>query len=134
MAGEGERLSRAGNYVLGLMSEADRLRAERDLEIDPAFRDAVLKVAERMKVLDFAPQKDAPADEAWKLIAERIAAMPQMRGAGEAASAATIKWPAGKVETVGRGLHAIPSRRATAFTIALVAAFVAGYVVALWRM
>lgn len=34
MGGEGERLSRAGNYVLGLMGEAERQRAERDLEVD----------------------------------------------------------------------------------------------------
>jgi len=58
MNGEGERLSRAGNYVLGLMSETDRRRAERDLEFDPAFREAVLRVAERMRLLDFAPQRD----------------------------------------------------------------------------
>lgn len=134
MGGEGERLSRAGNYVLGLMGEAERQRAERDLEVDADFRDAVLKVAERMKVLDFVPHKDAPTDEQWRQIAERIAAMPQMRGSGEAASAATIKWPARKVETVGRGLHAVPSRRAMLLAISLIAAFVAGYVVALWRM
>lgn len=134
MNSEGERLSRAGNYVLGLMSEADRQRAERDLEIDPVFRDAVLRVAERMKVLDFAPQPDARPDEQWKSIAERIAAMPQMRGMGEASAAVTIRWPTDEAEPVGRGLHDVPSRRAVACAIALAAAFVAGYLVALWRM
>ena len=43
MTGEADRMSRAGSYVLGLMDEADRERAERDLEIDPAFRDAVVR-------------------------------------------------------------------------------------------
>jgi hypothetical protein len=83
MASEGERLSRAGNYVLGLMSAVDRERAERDLEIDPAFRDAVVQIAERMLVLDFAPQKElSPADQ-WKAITARIGEMPQMRGRAE---------------------------------------------------
>ena len=51
MSAEADRLSRAGNYVLGLMNDTDRARAERDLEIDPAFRDAVFSIAERIFVL-----------------------------------------------------------------------------------
>ena len=39
MASESDRIARAGDYVLGLMNDRDRQRAERDLEIDPAFRD-----------------------------------------------------------------------------------------------
>ena len=33
----GDRMDRAGRYVLGLMDDDERERAERDLEIDPAF-------------------------------------------------------------------------------------------------
>ncbi|RWF72704.1 MAG: hypothetical protein EOQ34_11225 [Mesorhizobium sp.] len=55
MAGEGDRIARAGDYVFGLMDERERARAERDLEIDPAFRDAVLRLAERMRALEPQP-------------------------------------------------------------------------------
>ena len=130
MTAETDRLSRAGSYVLGLMSESDRERAERDLEIDPAFRDAVVQVAERMAVLDFAPQKDADPSEQWKLVADRIGELPQMRRrAGTPAIIPVSK----KVETVGQGLHAIPSRRALIYAVSLIAAFAAGYLVALLR-
>ena len=128
MASEGERLSRAGNYVLGLMSAVDRERAERDLEIDPAFRDAVVRVAERMRVLDFAPQKELSPAEQWKAITARIGEMPQMRGRAE--KPATVS--AGKVDTVGRGPHSVPSRQALVYAVSLIAAFVAGYLAALW--
>jgi anti-sigma-K factor RskA len=73
-------MARAGNYVLGLMNDADRDRAERDLEIDPDFRDAVVRIAERMHIFDLPPPEDA-SDSLWKAIAERIANMPQMRPA-----------------------------------------------------
>jgi len=52
MASESDRVARAGDYVLGLMNDRDRERAERDLEIDPAFRDTVMRLAERMHVFD----------------------------------------------------------------------------------
>ena len=45
-------MSRAGSYVLGLMGEAERERAERDLEVDAEFRDAVLHIAERLHLID----------------------------------------------------------------------------------
>ena len=57
----GDRMDRAGRYVLGLMDDAERERAERDLEIDPAFRDAMVEIAERMHVFDHMP---APPDAA----------------------------------------------------------------------
>ena len=60
---------------------SERERAERDLEIDPSFRDAVVEIAERMHVFDHmaAPEK-APQD-GWMAIQERLSAMPQMRPA-----------------------------------------------------
>jgi hypothetical protein len=92
---DGDRIDRAGRYVLGLMDDDERERAERDLEIDPAFRDAMIVIAERMHVFDRAPAQptgqptgrstgqstsEAPSDD-WRQLKERIDAMPQMRPA-----------------------------------------------------
>ena len=60
MASESDRIARAGDYVFGLMNDIERRRAERDLEIDPAFRDAVLRLAERMRAFDPEPAGGAP--------------------------------------------------------------------------
>ena len=49
--GNDDRMERAGNYVRGLLDDRERARAERDLELDPAFREAVVEQAERMHVL-----------------------------------------------------------------------------------
>ena len=39
---------------------------------------------------------------------------------------------AGEPVAVGRGLHAVPSRRAAIMALALIAAFAAGYLAARW--
>src|SRR5262245_10198341 len=98
MTRERDRLSRAGSFVLGLMDDADRRRAERGLKVDPVFREAVLELAERLQVLDIVPQKDISGAELWDLIAARIAALPQMRGVVEGGIA-----PAENFSTIGRG-------------------------------
>jgi anti-sigma-K factor RskA len=77
MTREADLVTRAGSYVLGMMEESDRQRAERDLEIDPAFRDAVLRVAERMHLLDLNPT-DATQSDFWKTVSARIGDLPQM--------------------------------------------------------
>lgn len=124
---EGERFSRAGSYVLGLMDEAARERAERDLEVDPAFRDAVLKVAERMHKIDLPRADSGPADH-WKGIASHIAGLPQMRGlSGRPATVSYI----GRTKPVGQGLDAVPTRHAVTVALGLIAAFAAGYLTAL---
>ncbi len=79
MASESDRIARAGDYVLGLMNDSDRERAERDLEIDPAFRDTVLRLAERMRVFDTRTPVDGASDNRWRLVSQRIADLPQMR-------------------------------------------------------
>lgn len=77
MTGSGERMARASEYVLGLMNDRDRERAERDLEIDPAFRDAVMQLADRMRIFEHV---DAGLeDNRWRLVADHIATLPQMR-------------------------------------------------------
>ncbi len=81
MANDPDQMTRAGNYVLGLMDRRERERAEHDLEIDSGFRDAVFRVAERMHMFDAAGATKAAGKDDWSAVAARIAEMPQMRGA-----------------------------------------------------
>ncbi len=73
-----ERMERAGDYVLGLMDESERERAERDMIADPEFRECVLEMAERFHVLDRTAKPVEPSQQTWEAIARRIADMPQM--------------------------------------------------------
>jgi hypothetical protein len=74
---ETDRLARAGNYVFGLMDEAERERAERDLERDASFRDAVMEIAERQRL---ATLGEAPEVEGrWQAVSAQLAGMPQMQ-------------------------------------------------------
>ena len=75
-----DRRGRAEDYVLGLMDETERARAERDMAVDPEFRDCVLELAHKLQRLHDAKQPGKSADEAWNEIAARIAALPQMAG------------------------------------------------------
>jgi anti-sigma-K factor RskA len=123
MIDEGDRLARAGHYVLGLMDDEERERAERDLERDGEFRDAVLRLAERMHVLDADPEPDGR----WRAISERIAEMPQMHGVVPAVALAAQQI-AGQAAIRRIGLHSIPGWRAALMTACLIAAFALGYV------
>ncbi|MER8374198.1 hypothetical protein [Mesorhizobium sp. M1406] len=122
MASESDRIARAGDYVLGLMNDMERERAERDLEIDPAFRDAVVRLAERMHVFD-----DAEPEERWKQITQRIGDLPQMRssGLGDAGSPAVIERLSRRPH--GIGLHALGGRRGFVVAVGLIVAFALGY-------
>ena len=142
MTGEtGDRMDRAGRYVLGLMDDEERERAERDLEIDPAFRDAMVEIAERMHVFDRMPAPDKASADGWRLIKEKITAMPQMRAAKAPEPEPQVTFgrrrsdrmrspivPETSVETVGTGLHSVPGRRAFMLALCLIAAFALGYV------
>ncbi|RUW27638.1 hypothetical protein EN858_09100 [Mesorhizobium sp. M4B.F.Ca.ET.215.01.1.1] len=137
MASESDRIARAGDYVFGLMNDVERRRAERDLEIDPAFRDAVLRLAERMRAFDPAAPADGATDKRWDLVTRRIAELPQMRLAGvgggdsgEEAGPTMIR----RLERppYGVGLHALGGRRGFAIALALVAAFALGYLTGAW--
>ena len=112
MGAEGERVKRAADYVSGLMNETERARAERDLEFDPAFRDAVLRLADEMRLFD---RTEIPGSrpERWERVARRIAELPQMRAAG--------------VESLSRRRIA---RRAIVVAFGLIAAFMLGYLTA----
>jgi len=129
MSNEADRMSRAGNYVLGLMNEAERERAERDLQFDPSFRAAVLSVAERMQLVG-TPR--AAGIERWQSISAGLAELPHMRGRLPAAASPSAPPVAG-----GSRLHrlaglvrpAMPSRGATAVALGLLAAFALGCIV-----
>ncbi|MER8653685.1 hypothetical protein [Mesorhizobium sp. M0847] len=124
MAGESDRVARAGDYVLGLMNDRDRERAERDLEIDPAFRDTVMRLAERMHVLD----RGAPSGGSdRRLISQRIAELPQMRVVGHDEAKPVI----GRLERkpYGVGVHSLGGRRGAVIAIALIMIFALGYLV-----
>ena len=127
MGAEGDRGKRAGDYILGLMGEAERERAERDLEFDPAFRDAVIRLADEMRLFDRS-ETGGDAGERWRLVARRIAELPQMRAApvdNRSASRPTID-PFSR-RPIGIGLHARPGRRAIFVALGLIAAFALGY-------
>jgi len=126
-SGDSEQRRRAGDYILGRMSEIERERAERDLEVDAAFRDAVIALAEDMRVFGRAETSAPPSSERWQAIAARIADLPQMRQA-DLGGIGTEKPVVGAVRrTVGMGLHALPNRRAVFVALGLIAAFALGY-------
>ena len=129
MASESDRVARAGDYVLGLMNDRDRERAERDLEIDPAFRDTVMRLAERMHVFDRA--EPSGGIDRWRQISQRIAEMPQMRVVGhdETKPAPVIS----KLERrpYGVGVHSLGGRRGAVIAIALIVVFALGYLLGL---
>lgn len=81
MSSDEDRIARAGDYILGVMDEAERERAERDLERDPAFRDAVMRLSVQLHALDRTARPARIPDGMWAAIEARIAEMPQMRAA-----------------------------------------------------
>ena len=141
---EADRMKRAGNYVLGLMDDTERERAERDLEIDPSFRDAVVEIAERMHMFDRAPAPDETPQDGWKGLKDHIAGMPQMRAAtppespvepepplifGRRRSDARRDFiaPSTAPKVTRMGPQSVPERRAMAIAAGLIAAFALGY-------
>ncbi|RWM23040.1 hypothetical protein [Mesorhizobium sp.] len=130
MASEGDRIARAGDYVFGLMDERERARAERDLEIDPAFRDAVLRLAERMRALDPAGPSNTAPNERWNLVQRRLGELPQMRLAGLSSAEAQpqpIMIHRLERKPYGVGVHSLGGRLGLVIALALLAAFALGY-------
>jgi hypothetical protein len=147
MGGTGDRIDRAERYVLGLMDDDERERAEHDLETDQAFREAMVEMAERMHVFDRKPGGKAVGGvhgDEWRLIKERLEGMPQMRPAETERPAATAEpqvtfgrrrsdslrhamAPDLPARTVGTGLHATSGKRAPVLALWLIAAFALGY-------
>ena len=124
-----DRIARAGDYVLGLMNDAERERAERDLEIDPAFRDAVLQLAERMHMFDRAEKPGGLPANHWELVTQRIAELPQMRSVGLGGNDAKPRPVIRSLsqQPYGVGMHSLGGQRAFVVAIVLMAVFALGY-------
>ncbi len=76
MSGDSDRYGRAGDYVMGRMEPAERARAERDLERDPKFREAVLRLSGQIGRRDAVARSDM-----WQAVEAGLNSLPQMRGA-----------------------------------------------------
>lgn len=72
MSARDDRMARAGDYVLGLMDEAERLRAEADMATDAEFRAAVDSLAARMATLDDTAGRDPVPEGMWAAIEARL--------------------------------------------------------------
>ncbi len=135
-----DRMGRAEDYVLGLMDETERMRAERDMVVDPEFRDCVLELAQKLQRLHDMKRPDKSADEAWNEIAARIAELPQMAGMSperlqtrQAAPARPVKPRIVARRPVGRGLNETGGRRGLVVAFGIMAVFVIGYLVGYLR-
>ncbi|MBN9218137.1 MAG: hypothetical protein J0I79_09305 [Mesorhizobium sp.] len=129
MVSESDRVARAGDYVLGLMNDRERERAERDLQIDPAFRDTVMRLAERMHVFDRVEKHALPANH-WELVTQRLAELPQMRsvGLGNDAGARPVIRSLSR-SPYGVAVHSLGGRRGFVVADMLIAVFALGYLV-----
>jgi len=144
MTDTGDRSTRAGIYVLGLMSDNERERAERDLETDQAFREAVIEAAERMHMFEHGMAPEKPADDTWREVKRRIDGLPQMRNGARSAPPSTPGAPVSfgrrrsdtQRETIlapdrpklaRTGFKSAALRRAAVMAVCLMAAFALGY-------
>jgi len=130
MSSESDRVARAGDYVFGLMNDRERARAERDLEIDPAFRDTVLRLAERLRAFD--PAGSEGRDNRWEVVTQRLAELPQMQTRLAGVAASETEPPPVTIHRLERkpygvGLHSLGGRLGFVIALALVAAFALGY-------
>lgn len=139
-----DRMGRAEDYVLGLMSETERMRAERDMVVDPEFRDCVLELAQKLQRLHDMKRPEQSADEAWNEIAARIGELPQMARMNaermQARQAAQTRHTTAQARPriaarrpVGRGLGETGGRRGLVVAFGIVAVFVIGYLVGYLR-
>ncbi|WP_375451563.1 anti-sigma factor domain-containing protein [uncultured Devosia sp.] len=69
-----DRLGMAGDYVLGLMDDVDRLAFERAMAEDAELAGMVAKFAERMQALD-TPPPERPSAALWSAIEQRLDAI-----------------------------------------------------------
>lgn len=124
-------MARASKYVLGLMDEDERARAERDLEHDTAFRDAMVQVAERMHLFDINKPHQGAAPALWKSITAHLGALPHIRvaGPGEVASGSKppTATPASDPVAHDSRQRLVPGWRMSILALSLVVACGAGY-------
>ena len=128
-------MTRAEDYVFGLMSEQERARAERDMEIDPEFRECVTVLAERLRKLHRAKGAAPMSDSDWNEITAHITRMPQMAGNDMAARLAALGMPVADPDAKGMlrikrpGAQQLAGWRGTVIAGALIAALATGYFV-----
>ena len=72
MSSAEDRIARAGEYVLGLMDEDERRRAEADIATDAAFANEVARFADQFEALQANLEPDEATDELWQAIAARL--------------------------------------------------------------
>lgn len=128
-----DRMARAEDYVFGLMDERERERAERDMEVDAAFRECVVVLAERLRKLHRAKGATPMSDKDWDAITTHIESMPQMSRLSDSARLAAMGVPA--ADGGGKGhlrikrpvAHQFSGWRGTVIACALAAALVMGY-------
>lgn len=124
-------MTRASRYVLGLMDADERERAERDLEHDPAFLDAMVRIAERMHLFDLNKPHQAAAPALWKSITAHLTAQPHIGVAapGEAvpASSPAPAAPAAAMPVPGLTRRAMSGWRLPLMALSLLAACGLGY-------
>ncbi len=123
---EQDRKARAADYVLGLMNEDERERAERDLERDDAFRDIVFSLAQEFHKLDMTASPEPVPHRLWASISERIADMPQMQASPGSEPAEKTVLPGASITRVGP--QSFAGWRGALMAACLVAACGLGYV------
>ncbi|WP_432287374.1 anti-sigma factor [Aminobacter sp. BA135] len=117
MSSDSEHLAHAGDYVLGLLDDDARAEAEREMERDPEFAEAVRRLVERMSSLDHTVKPhDVPAGM-WDEILGKIATLPQDHGASPPEQSAANQNSATQM----------PPWRKLALAASLAAAFGLGY-------
>ncbi len=130
-----DRMTRAEDYVFGLMNEQERARAERDMQVDPEFREYVSVLAERLRRLHRAKEASSVADTDWNEITQRLTQMPQMSGNDLTARMAEMGLQAPDPEAKGvlrvkrPGAQQLAGWKGTVIALALAAALAVGYVV-----
>lgn len=120
---EHDRSARAESYVLGRMDEMERARAERDMERDPEFLDAVMRLASEIRA---AGARRAPTTVAWDNVSEQLSSLPQMANGGEKPAAASIVPGRSPAEHLGPA--SLGGRRGMILALLLIAAFGLGFV------
>lgn len=130
MTGNDDRMARAGAYVLGLLDDHARERAERDMLTDPEFLACVARFASQVR----PPAHAAP--EAWEAVARHITELPQMKGMKEGAVAPApgallpgdgAKAHAGNLRAVGTSPSALGGARGSILAASLLVALCIGY-------
>jgi anti-sigma-K factor RskA len=117
-----DRMFRAGNYVFGLMDEAERRRAERDLEVDSSFRAAVDALSQRIREADPAIAPPRRGQPRWDMVSASLAELPHLQG---------HSWPGrSRPGPAGQRLAGLARPLLAALVVAAVA-FGAGYALGL---